>query len=308
MIEITRLTKQFGRHNIIEDISFNAQRGEILGILGLANCGKSTIIKLLCGVTAPSSGTVKIFGFDIPTHITKAQRQIGYLPESLCSYPDTQVNSFLNFIANIRQLRGIAKSSRLDQLTKQLEIEHLMNHPISTLTRIEKKKIGLAQALLHEPDLLLLDAPMSGLSPDQKIHFQSLIKSLATNKVVVMTSHNPEDLSGICSRILVLSNGRLLIDDSPTELERKSRHYQAVTLAASHPLDLLALAVLPGVAGIEKAPSIPGAITVLAMPGQAIFPHINALISERRWDVNTLLIDRGRVDDAFHNLIRDQPH
>ncbi|MHA6574198.1 ABC transporter ATP-binding protein [Pseudomonas yamanorum] len=301
MIEITSLTKKMGGKAIIQDFSFSAQPQECLGLFGNDGAGKTTLIKMLASSILPSSGHIKVFGHDITLNTFHAKKVTGYQPECL-SYGAMSVTGFLGFIAGIRGFRGSEKRKMIDRAVARLELGRILKCPVDTLPAGLKRKVAIAQAILHDPSLLLLDEPTEGLNAEQKHKVRMLIKSLNDEMTIIVASRMPEELASICNRALVIADGRLVADMPLPELQRSSRHYQAVTLAADTPLDLLALAVLPGVAGIEEDHEMPGTVTVLAMPGQTIYPHINALITHRRWKINALKLEPGRLDDVIHHM------
>ncbi|NWC95293.1 MULTISPECIES: ABC transporter ATP-binding protein [unclassified Pseudomonas] len=305
MIEITSLAKNMGGKSIIHDFSFSAQPQECLGLFGNDGAGKTTIIKMLSGSMTPSSGHIKIFGNDIALNARQAKNVTGYQPELPLSHSAMSVKGFLGFIADIRGFHGADKRKMIDRAIARLELWRILKCPIEALPTGLKRKVAIAQAILHDPAVLLLDEPTDGLNADQKHKIRMLIKSLNDEMTIIVASRTPEELTSICSRALVIAEGRLVADTSMPELQRSSRHYQAVTLAADTPLDLLALAVLPGVAGIEEDRETPGTVTVLAMPGQTIYPHINALITHRHWKINALNLDPGRVDDVIHHMSQE---
>jgi ABC-2 type transport system ATP-binding protein len=301
MIEITSLTKKMGGKAIIQDFSFSAQPQECLGLFGNDGAGKTTLIKMLASSIPPSSGHIKVFGHDITLNTLQAKKVTGYQPECL-SHGAMSVTGFLDFIASIRGFHGSKKRKMIDRAVARLELGRILKCPVDALPAGLKRKVAIAQAILHDPSLLLLDEPTEGLNAEQKYKVRMLIKSLNDEMTIIVASRTPEELASICNRALVIADGRLVADTSLPELQRSSRHYQAVTLAADTPLDLLALAVLPGVAGIEEDHEMPGTVTVLAMPGQTIYPHINALITHRRWKINALKLEPGRLDDVIHHM------
>jgi len=219
-----------------------------------------------------------------------------------------KVKSFLGFIAEVRGFRGLEKRKMVDRAITRLELWRVLNSPVAALPAGHRRKVALAQAIVHDPKLLLLDEPTEGLDALQKHKVGMLIQSLTEDMTVMIASRNPEEFSSICQRALVLAEGRLLADAPVTQLLRSSRHYQAITLAADAPLDLLALAVLPGVAGIEEDRHADGSVTVLAMPGQIIYPHVNALVANRRWKINALSIEPGRLSDVIHHMSQEAPN
>lgn len=305
MIEIRNLTKRFSRHTAVDDLSFDIRPGEVLGFLGPNGAGKSTTMKMLTGFLAPTSGTASIHGFDIQTQTLKAQRLIGYLPEGAPCYGDMRVRGFLNFMAEIRGFRGAEKERRVARAVEQLELATVLGQNIDTLSKGFKRRVGLAQAILHDPRVLILDEPTDGLDPNQKHQVRQLIQGLAEDKIVIISTHILEEVGALCSRTVVIAHGKLVVDATPLELERRSRYHQAVTLVSEEPLDEAALRALPGVAGLEHNRR-EQSLTVLAEPGAVIFPYVNELIRARGWAIRELDVERGRLDEVFRNLTRGE--
>lgn len=305
MIEIKNLTKRFAQHTAVDDLSFSVQAGEVLGFLGPNGAGKSTTMKMLTGFLAPTSGTASILGFDIQKDTLKAQRQIGYLPEGAPCYGDMTVRSFLEFIAEVRGFKGAEKHKRVAKAVAQVELEAVLEQSIETLSKGFKRRVGLAQAILHDPKVLILDEPTDGLDPNQKHQVRKLIKSLAHDKIVIISTHILEEVSAVCTRAVVIAHGKLLADGTPLELESRSRYHQAVTLVTAEPLDQAALAALPGVAGVEEN-ALEHSLSILAKPGEVTFAQVNALIAERGWQVKELNVERGRLDEVFRRLTRGE--
>ncbi|HZX52780.1 ABC transporter ATP-binding protein [Pseudomonas sp. XK-1] len=305
MIEIRNLTKRFAQHTVVDNLSFSVQPGEVLGFLGPNGAGKSTTMKMLTGFLAPTSGSASILGFDIQKDCLKAQRLIGYLPEGAPCYGDMTVRSFLEFIAEVRGFKGAEKRERVAKAVAQVELEAVLEQSIETLSKGFKRRVGLAQAILHDPKVLILDEPTDGLDPNQKHQVRKLIQSLAYDKIVIISTHILEEVSAVCTRAVVIAHGKLLADGTPLELESRSRYHQAVTLVAEEPLDQAALAALPGVAGVEEN-ALEHSLSVLAKPGEVIFPQVNGLIAERGWKVRELNVERGRLDEVFRSLTRGE--
>ncbi|WNF47964.1 ATP-binding cassette domain-containing protein [Pseudomonas sp. SG20056] len=305
MIEIKNLTKRFAQHTAVDDLSFSVKPGEVLGFLGPNGAGKSTTMKMLTGFLAPTSGSASILGFDIQKDTLKAQRQIGYLPEGAPCYGDMTVRSFLEFIAEVRGFKGAEKRERVAKAVAQVELDAVLEQSIETLSKGFKRRVGLAQAILHDPKVLILDEPTDGLDPNQKHQVRKLIQSLAHDKIVIISTHILEEVSAVCTRAVVIAHGKLLADGTPLELESRSRYHQAVTLVAAEPLDQAALAALPGVAGVEEN-ALEHSLSILAKPGEVIFPQVNALIAERGWQVKELNVERGRLDEVFRSLTRGE--
>ncbi len=305
MIELNNLTQRFAQHTVVDALSFSVESGEVLGFLGPNGAGKSTTMKMLTGFLAPSAGTASIFGCDIRTQALQARRQIGYLPEGAPCYGDMSVRQFLEFIAEVRGYRGADKRVRVDTAAGQVELESVLGQTIDTLSKGFKRRVGLAQAILHDPRVLILDEPTDGLDPNQKHQVRELIRGLSQDKIVIISTHILEEVSAVCTRAVVIAHGRLVADGTPLELQSRSRYHQAVTLVGTAPLDDIALAALRGVAGVERNEP-EHSLTVLAKPGEVIFPQINALITQQGWAVKELDVERGRLDEVFRTLTRGE--
>lgn len=303
MIKVAHLTKRFVQHIAVDDLSFTIEPGEVVGFLGPNGAGKSTTMKMLTGFLRPCAGSVYICGFDITKHTLQAQRLIGYLPEGAPCYGDMTVRAFLSFIGEVRGYRGQALQERVDRAVALLELERVLEQNIDTLSKGFKRRVGLAQAVLHDPKVLILDEPTDGLDPNQKHQVRKLIKSLAVDRIVIISTHILEEVSALCTRAMLISHGRLLIDETPYALQSRSRYHQAVTLLAEQTLDRKLLQALPGVIGLEDNP-LDGSLTVLAEPGQVIFPAVNQLIHAQGWQVHELEVERGRLDEVFRSLTR----
>lgn len=307
MIKISSLTKRFGEHVAVDNLSFEVRPGEVLGFLGPNGAGKSTTMKMLTGFLTPDGGTASICGFDIRTQILQAQQQMGYLPEGAPCYGDMRVKGFLQFIAEVRGLRGADKQRQVARAVEQLQLEGVLGQTIDTLSKGFKRRVGLAQAILHDPQVLILDEPTDGLDPNQKHQVRGLIQQLASdsNKIVVISTHILEEVSAVCSRAVVIARGRLLADGTPEELEARSRYHQAVTVLLQHPVDSQPLRALPGVSDIEVSRD-GHELTVLAEPGAVIFPAIGEYARQQQWQVKELAVERGRLDDVFRRLTAEE--
>lgn len=307
MIKINSLTKRFGEHVAVDNLSFEVRPGEVLGFLGPNGAGKSTTMKMLTGFLAPDGGSASICGFDIRTQTLQAQRQMGYLPEGAPCYGDMRVKGFLEFIAQVRGLSGADRRRQVDRAVEQLQLQGVLNQTIDTLSKGFKRRVGLAQAILHDPQVLILDEPTDGLDPNQKHQVRGLIQQLASdsNKIVVISTHILEEVSAVCTRAVVIARGRLLADGTPDELEARSRYHQAVTLLLQQPVDTAALLALPGVSGVEVARE-GHEVTVLAEPGAVIFPAVGEHARQQQWQVKELSVERGRLDEVFRSLTAEE--
>lgn len=302
LIEIVSLTKHIAGRKAVDNLSFEVCAGEVLGIVGPNGAGKSTALKMLAGSVEPSVGYARILGYDVQAQPLQARRLMGYMPEEEHCYAGMSVMAFLKFIARIRGVQGARQRSRIDEVVGQLQLESVLRQPLGALSKSYNRLVGLAQSVLHEPQVLILDDPTDGLDCNQQHQVRSLIKRQSADKTIILATRLLEEVTTLCSRALIVANGRLRADGTPLELQSLSRYRQAVTVHSEQPLDLLALAVLPGVAGIEADQRTPGAITILAKPSCMIFPNVHQLIVARNWKIKSLTVERGRLDDVFRQL------
>ena len=221
MLEIQGLTKRYGAHTVVDDLCFDCAAGEVLGFLGPNGAGKSTTMKMITGFLAPDSGTAVVCGNDILADTIAAQRRIGYLPEGAPLYPEMTPRQFLSFIADVRDLEGEHRRERLGVVVEQLHLEPVLDQTIETLSKGFKRRVGLAQAILHDPDVLILDEPTDGLDPNQKHEVRDLIRSMSADKLVIISTHILEEVGAVCSRAMIIAAGRLLEDDTPDNLSRR---------------------------------------------------------------------------------------
>lgn len=221
MIDIQNLSKNFGSLRAVDDISFRVGRGEVLGFLGPNGAGKSTTMKMVTGYLTPSSGTVRVCGHDIGSDPIAAKRSLGYLPEGAPAYPDMTPSGFLEFIAAIRGLAGSAKTERIAEVVRLVHLEGVLHQRIETLSKGFKRRVGIAQAILHDPEVLVLDEPTDGLDPNQKHEMRSLIRQMAKNKAIVLSTHVLEEVEAVCTRAIIIARGRILFDGTPADLARE---------------------------------------------------------------------------------------
>ena len=218
MLETHELTKRYGRHTVVDNLSFSCGPGEVLGFLGPNGAGKSTTMKMVTGFVAPSGGTARICGHDVQTETLAAQRRLGYLPEGAPLYAEMTPAQFLEFIADVRGLKGAERKRRLESVIEQMHLAPVLNQSTETLSKGFKRRVGLAQAILHDPDVLILDEPTDGLDPNQKHQVRELIRSLSEDKLVIISTHILEEVDAVCTRAIIIANGRLLVDDTPENL------------------------------------------------------------------------------------------
>jgi ABC-2 type transport system ATP-binding protein len=242
MLKTEGLTKRYGRHTVVDDLSFECAAGEVLGFLGPNGAGKSTTMKMVTGFVEPSAGTASVCGHDIRSDTLAAQRRLGYLPEGAPLYAEMTPASFLEFIADVRGLGGDHRRRRLDEVIERLQLGPVLGQSIDTLSKGFKRRVGLAQAILHDPDVLILDEPTDGLDPNQKHEVRELIRSMAADKLIVISTHILEEVDAVCTRAMIIADGRLLVDDTPAALAERGggsleRLFREVTTAAADPAE-----------------------------------------------------------------------
>lgn len=222
MIEIQNLVKRYGMLAAVDDVSFSVQAGEVLGFLGPNGAGKSTTMKMITGFLTPTSGSIHVNGYHVVTQARAAKAQIGYLPEGAPSYGEMTPIQFLHFVADIRGLTGDDRKNKIDHVVEQLHLQRVVHQPIETLSKGFKRRVGLAQAILHDPAVLIMDEPTDGLDPNQKHEVRQLIKGMAKDKIIVISTHILEEVDAVCTRAIIIANGRLVVDDTPANLLARS--------------------------------------------------------------------------------------
>jgi ABC-2 type transport system ATP-binding protein len=306
MLEIRHLVKSFGPLIAVDDVSFTVPQGEVLGFLGPNGAGKSTTMKMITGFLAPTAGTAIICGYDIATQTIAAKRHIGYLPEGAPAYPDMTPADFLDFIAHIRGFSGDEAVRRIGRVVEMIRIGEVMHQPIETLSKGFKRRVGVAQALLHDPDVLILDEPTDGLDPNQKYEMRTVIAAMQPDKAIIISTHLLEEVEAVCSRAIIIAHGRILADGTPAELAQRSRHHNAVRLGVAGGADAnvrAELAALPGVAAVEPAGGAAGdGLIVFPHGGHPVVGEIADLARNRGWTITGLQVERGRLDDVFREI------
>ena len=222
MIEVNQLTKRYGPLTAVDGVSFKVEAGEVLGFLGPNGAGKSTTMKMIAGFLAPTSGSVSVCGHDVVDQPIAAKSVMGYLPEGAPSYAEMTVAAFLEFIANVRGLAGADRRGRFDDVVGRLALGRVLDQPIETLSKGYKRRVGLAQAILHDPKVLILDEPTDGLDPNQKHEVRTLIDAVAKDKIIIISTHILEEVDAVCTRAIIIANGRILADDTPGNLEARA--------------------------------------------------------------------------------------
>lgn len=306
MIETKDLRKQFGPIRAVDGITLDVAKGEVLGFLGPNGAGKSTTMKMLTGFLRPSGGRAKVAGHDVRSDAMAVKRAIGYLPEGAPAYPDMTPEGFLKFVGAVRGLTPKAVRERIKEAVRLVHLEGVMRQPIETLSKGYKRRVGLAQAILHDPEVLILDEPTDGLDPNQKHEVRELIRRMAGEKCVVLSTHILEEVEAVCTRAVVIARGRLVADGTPEELQARSAMHNAVTLSVSGETAglLEALRAVQGVAGVERRGGEGDNMVcvVKAKRGHTVAPEVGRLVRDRGLRLDGFTVERGRLDDVFRDV------
>ncbi len=316
LIELKSLTKQFGGAGgilAVDRVSFNVSPGEVLGFLGPNGAGKSTTMKMVTGYLAPTGGSAKVCGLDVVEQALQAKAHVGYLPEGAPLYSDMTPEGFLAFVARSRGLKGDDARRAVANAVSATNLGAVLRQSIDTLSKGFKRRVGLAQAILHGPRVLILDEPTDGLDPNQKREVRSLITSMARQegKAVVLSTHILEEVTAVCTRVVMIARGRVVADCTPQQLLERSAYHNAVTLSLVPPPGTMVFDVLASVPGVlrvedggrrETADGIEVTCTLLAKRNALIAPAVSHLIRERNWQVSTMKLEGGRLDDVFKEM------
>ena len=300
MIEAKSLCKSYGVFKAVDDLSFKVEDGQVLGFLGPNGAGKSTTMKMLTGFLAPTSGTALIDGVDVVENSVAARKNIGYLPEGAPSYGEMTVQQFMTFVARARLIDSKDVPASVEAVINKLNLSGVKHQVIETLSKGFKRRVGLAQAIIHDPQILILDEPTDGLDPNQKREVRSLIRAMAQDKIIIISTHILEEVAAVCNRVMIIANGKLLADDTPQGLIARSRYHNAVSLVVDSPEKVAsALGELPQVGKVEIRE---GELTLFPNKEKGLLEAVTAAVGENQWQVSALRLEAGRLDEVFHSI------
>jgi len=298
MIRIENLVKSFGAKRAVDGVSFNVERGEVLGFLGPNGAGKSTTMRMITGFMPPSAGKVTVGGHNVAESPLEAKRLIGYLPENAASYPDMTVKGFLEFAA---ELRGLDRSKRKTAVNRVVELcflDSVLRQSIDTLSKGYKHRTCLAQALIHDPEVLIMDEPTDGLDPNQKHEVRNLIRTLGKNKAIVFSTHILEEVDAACTRAIIIDRGKIVANGTPEELRNMSELAGAVTLSA-HGASAEKLSALGRVEDLGGAFRIyPRDKSNVSQLAQGVVE----MVAAEGWKVEGMYSERGELDEVFRRI------
>ena len=308
MIEVNNLSKHFGPKVAVDDLSLSVKKGEVLGFLGPNGAGKSTTMRMITGYLPPTSGSVSVGGADIQDDPNAAKAKIGYLPESAPLYLDMTVSSFLSFTAELRGMRGAAKKAAVDKAIETCFLQKVRHQAIDTLSKGYRHRTCLAQAIIHDPEVLVLDEPTDGLDPNQKDVVRNLIKEMGKTKAIIFSTHILEEVEACCSRAIIIDQGRIVADGTPDELRRRATRAGQVhvqingTSGDAIKAELSRLSHAAGVEGESSASGFTGLVKPRKASRGVLAGEISALCQSKGLQVIELHEDLGRLDDMFREL------
>lgn len=305
MIQVEGLTKDYGARRAIDNLTFNAEKGEIVGFLGPNGAGKTTTMRILCGYMPPTSGKAVISGFDVVDESLEVRRRVGYLPETVPLYPDMAVFDYLKFMADLRHLQDA--EDRVDEVLEKVHLEDRADSFIGNLSKGMRQRVGLAQALLHEPEVLILDEPTIGLDPAQILEVRNLIREIGRERTVMLSTHILSEAQQICNRVLIINKGRIVVEDTPMHLQSRLAGSQRVAVRILGDIDGLdtAISKVPGVTHVLVAGD--GSIEFETVPGQDARPDVARAIVNSGYNLLELHPIGMSLEDIFLQLTRDEP-
>jgi len=305
MIRVERLTKDYGPKRAIDNVSFHADEGEIIGFLGPNGAGKTTTMRILCGYMPPNAGTASVAGFDVIDQSIEVRRRVGYLPETVPLYSDMTVFDYLKYMADLRQVSDV--EDRVDEVIEKMHIEDRAESYIASLSKGLRQRVGLAQALIHDPQVLILDEPTIGLDPAQIIEVRNLIRELGKRRTVLLSTHILSEAQHVCNRVLIINKGKLVAEDTPQQLQARLTGSQRIQLQVGGDSDGVenALKDIDGVGRIILGED--GNLEFETVPGLDPRPQVAKAIVNEGYDLLEMSRTGMSLEDIFLELTRDEP-
>jgi ABC-2 type transport system ATP-binding protein len=305
MINVENLTKSFGPKLAVDNLSFSVEKGEVLGFLGPNGAGKSTSMRMITGFLAPTAGKVSVCGFDVVGESLKSRSRIGYLPENAPMYSDMSVFGFLSFCAALRGLSGVAKHQAIDRAVQRCFLEPVLYQSVDTLSKGYRHRTCLAQAIVHDPEVLILDEPTDGLDPNQKHEVRALIREMGRDKAIIFSTHILEEVESACTRAIIIDRGKIVANGTPNELKTQAPHAGTIVLGLKGAAWSSVQNELGGLDSLEKSELISetnGKTTIRLQPKGDLLPELLALVQRQNWQIEHLNVDEGRLDDVFRSI------
>ncbi len=307
MIETRHLTKRFGLITAVDDVSLSVESGEVLGFLGPNGAGKSTAMKMVTGFLEPTSGSASVCGHEVLDDPVAVKRVLGYLPEGAPTYGDMTPLSYLGFVAQIRGYDGAEKRRRIDAVVEKVALEEVLRQPIETLSKGFKRRVGLAQAMLHDPPVLIMDEPTDGLDPNQKRHVRSLIREMAKNKAIVISTHILEEVEAVCTRAVIIARGKIRADGRPDTLRAQAANHNSILITAlqkdaetirrriANLADVKMAEIIGTVDGVSK-------LRISPKRAKSIATDVADLVRSAALPVQEIFVEQGSLDDVFWDM------
>jgi gliding motility-associated transport system ATP-binding protein len=305
MINVEKLTKSFGPKLAVDNISFSVEKGEVLGFLGPNGAGKSTSMRMITGFLTPSAGKVSVCGFDVVEQGLQSRGKLGYLPENAPMYSDMSVFGFLSFCAELRGLFGAAKQKAIDRAVQLCFLEPVVLQSVDTLSKGYRHRTCLAQAIIHDPEVLILDEPTDGLDPNQKHEVRTLIREMGRNKAIIFSTHILEEVEAACTRAIIIDRGKIVANGTPDELKARAPLAGTIVVGVRGTPWGTILNELSGLQYLGKSELISefDAQTMFRLrPNGDLLPEVLALAQRKQWQVEHLNVDEGRLDDVFRSI------
>lgn len=304
LLSLERVTKRFNGVAAVDDISFTVDRGQVVGFLGPNGAGKSTTMRMITQYFEPDAGEIRLDGVPLAEAGVAAKRRIGFLPENNPLHGEMLVCEYLDFVARLRELRGLDRNRAIDEAVAATSLEPVFNRPIGELSKGFRQRVGLAAAILHRPDLLILDEPTEGLDPNQRVEIRRLIGALGRERTVMLSTHVLSEVQYTCSRLLIINRGKLVADGPVDALVNQASAGARVSVEATGAKIEERLAGLPGVHGVERREAVNGRVRVslTATGGEDLRPRIFELAKAEGWTLFELHQETGSLEDLFRQL------
>ncbi len=307
MIEVKNLTRNFGAKRAVDDVSFTVEKGEILGFLGPNAAGKSTTMRMITGFLPPSGGTAVIGGSDIIEDSLAAREKIGYLPENAPVYPDMTVFDYLDFISRVRGFSGSERKAKIAETLEKCFLTDVTFQTVSTLSKGFKQRVCFAQSILHDPEYLILDEPTDGLDPNQKHEVRSMIRRMSAEKSIILSTHILDEVDAVCSRAIIIAEGRIVADDTPERLRSRSKEHGAVSLVFPTMESEGIVASLKGMEGVASVEVLDreSALKVRVYPEASdatIAEGVMSVMRSNDYPVKSIFVEQGRLDEVFRDI------
>jgi ABC-2 type transport system ATP-binding protein len=307
LIEAEGLVKSFGTLKAVDGITLRVPRGEVLGFLGPNGAGKSTTMRLITGFLEPDAGYARIAGFDVQEHAIEAKRRLGYLPEGAPLYSEMTPKGFLRFVAELRGLQGDSLALAVTKAVERTGLGPVLDQTIETLSKGYKRRVGIAQAILHDPEVLIMDEPTDGLDPNQKHQVRELITEMAREKAIIVSTHILEEVEAVCTRAIVINKGRIVADGTAEDLMRRVPYHGAVAIRVATDGAEAVRGAVSGLAGVLKVETVEaanGKMQLRALPknGVGIVGDVASIIRQRSLTVDEIYVERGKLDDVFRQI------